>query len=206
MNDRRLSALLSPVVLHQLRAAAKKQLSSGEASDRSWCLAEIDRAPGDLATAASGYAACASAAAARFLFELIRGEAANPEPSPQGPRPVPFVLLQDFLPATELATIRGAVDRLRPHFRKAGVGRGADRRLDLAARVGHAVAPNAYCQSSRHRVGTGGLHWRDLVNAVGRKDDYCAASAAMLARSAARRRCDATSIYWNKRAEVEPRW
>jgi hypothetical protein len=139
MNDsRRPSALLSPDVLRQLRAAVEKQ-SSSEQSDWSWRLAEIDRALGDLATAASGYAACANDSAARFLFELMRGEAANPEPPPEGPRPVPFVLLQAFLPAAELAAVREAVDRLQQHLIKARVGRGADRRIDLEARVGHAV-------------------------------------------------------------------
>src|SRR5262245_7584558 len=139
MNDHRIpSALLSPDVLRQLRAAAEKQAASEKVAERAWHLAEIDRALGDLATAASGYAACASDAAC-FLFALMRGEAASPAAPGTGPRPVPFVLLRDFLPASELAAVREAGDRRRQYLKKAGVGRGTNFRVDPEGRLGHAA-------------------------------------------------------------------
>jgi 2OG-Fe(II) oxygenase superfamily len=135
-----LSEMLSPAVLRGWRAGVMGRVETGQRSLR-WRLADIDRALGDLAAAANGYAACGNCGGPReeWMAALLRGEAGAPPAWNGRPRPAPFLCLHDLLPPEELASARTLIASRREKLRQASIG-GRDHSLvDFDVRAAHAA-------------------------------------------------------------------
>jgi Rps23 Pro-64 3,4-dihydroxylase Tpa1-like proline 4-hydroxylase len=129
--------MLSPGLLTKFRDATAAAYEAQKDSRILWRLAELNRALGDLKAAGEAFATYAdlhpAEPMARTLSSLMLGTGTSPVADVDGV--VPFVLVRDLAPESELVKIRKAIEERRDRFATATVGHNEKQRVDVNARA-----------------------------------------------------------------------
>ncbi len=132
--DAPISALLNPAVLRAWRHQAMMRLPA-DGPNALLRIAEIDRALGDLFSAAAKFQECTDSPYAQAMARLLRGECWDIARNAHGNAAAPFLLLENFLEEQAFTEARTLVAERGGRFAAAGIGSGQERRVDPDTRV-----------------------------------------------------------------------